>query len=166
MLPVLRYACLQGSLSDAMHRYIGTVDYLWYSSNCTQPQVGGMMSQQQSQNRQGRASTSSRGERQRPSHESSHKRPLLPAEAAAAASAAAEGRRGRVAGDSSSGALLGENSRGGYVTAGGVTTPPLLRLVPLRALLPPDPRGLPHGIPSQTWGSDHIALVCDFQFER
>ena len=89
-------------------RYIGTVDYLWYSSHC---------------------------------HTSTAAPLIPPGEGGSAAPPLAGG--GTVMGGAS-------DSRVG--------------LVPLQALLPPDPRRLPTGIPNQTWPSDHIALICDFMF--
>ena len=50
----------------------------------------------------------------------------------------------------------------GIVRAEAIMTTVSLR--PVQALLPPDARRLPRGIPSPGWPSDHISLLCDFQF--
>jgi hypothetical protein len=46
----------------------------------------------------------------------------------------------------------------------GSPAPPRLR--PVSVLLPPDSSGLPRGLPTQHYGSDHVCLMSVFEFTR
>lgn len=92
-------------------RYMGTVDYVWYSPHC---------------------------------------------HSAAASACQGAGEEGR-------GLRAGAGAKAEAVPQ-AVLPAAAVSLRAVQALLPPDARYLPRGIPSPGLPSDHISLLCDFQF--
>ncbi|GAX73472.1 hypothetical protein CEUSTIGMA_g924.t1 [Chlamydomonas eustigma] len=120
------------------NRYIGTVDYLWYSKEAVQEAV--------QEAGEGHLRDKSSLDNLVDSNQQVH--------------------INRHVDESVGGlsALFHTSTAGGSLPC--VAHKGIMELLPVRVLLPPDARALPHGLPNPGWPSDHVSLVCDFQFAR